>query len=214
MESRFLELSKKYDTEGINKLFVELLNLYKDCDTWTDPLGEFYEGMSLSKTAGFSQFFTPNHVCEMMARMTNAEVTEKSIYKILDPCSGSGRMLLASNFVRQNELDYFCAIDLDRTCVLMTALNMMFHGLCGEVVWKNALDDSDWREGFIINPYLRSDNIPSIEILEKENSFVWRNAQFRQNERMDEIKNIIEPPLPPTKKEVRETIKKQQVNLF
>jgi type I restriction enzyme M protein len=50
---------------------------------------------------------------------------------INEPCSGSGRMVLAANQVTKG--NYYVCEDLDPICCKMTAINLCFHEIRGEV---------------------------------------------------------------------------------
>lgn len=54
-----------------------------------------------------------------------------------DPCSGSGRMLLAAASINRHW--EFVGQDVDIRCVRMTALNLAFRNLYGYVIWGNTL---------------------------------------------------------------------------
>lgn len=100
-----------------------------------DVLGEIYMQWNMSnKYRG--QFFTPKHVASMMATMLNPKG------RILDPCCGSGIMLVEALKTMDNEaLDAstFCGQDIDITCVKMCALNLLFFNAHGYVVWGDSL---------------------------------------------------------------------------
>lgn len=198
-------------------MLKELLALYGDCDTWIDPLGEIYEhiGSNYDRKA-FGQFFTPEPIAQFMASMLCDE--EGGEYKsFIEPSCGSGRMILAANAVRKSPIVYYSACDLDRTCVLMTAVNMLFHGIRGEVVWKNALDFSDWREGFLINPIIRY-GLPTIDDLKKEDSVIWRESQHTLERKLEKIaereRKIKKEPEPIGVKNPKKEALKNQTILF
>ncbi len=100
-----------------------------------DILGQVYMQWNQSnKYRG--QFFTPKHVASAMASMLNPHG------RILDPCCGSGLMLIEAIKVMDNEtLDkaVFVGQDIDLTCVKMCALNLMFFNVDGYVVWGDSL---------------------------------------------------------------------------
>jgi hypothetical protein len=100
-----------------------------------DVLGEVYMQWNMhNKYRG--QFFTPKHVASMMAKMLNPAG------RILDPCCGSGVMLVeAIKTMGQESLDnsLFCGQDIDLTCVKMCALNLMFFNVNGYVIWGDSL---------------------------------------------------------------------------
>ena len=104
----------------------------------TDCLGEFFQNHITRGANG--QFFTPEHVCTMIAQMTMGEETKDKT--IMDPACGSGRMLLsAAKISRRN---YFFGADLDSRCSKMCAINLCLNGLIGEVAFMNSLTLEHW----------------------------------------------------------------------
>lgn len=100
-----------------------------------DILGQVYMQWNMNnKYRG--QFFTPKHVASMMASI----LTPKGL--ILDPCCGSGIMLIETIKSMTNEdieQSVFYGQDIDLTCVKMCALNLMFFNVDGFVVWGDSL---------------------------------------------------------------------------
>ncbi|MDR3059917.1 MAG: N-6 DNA methylase [Prevotella sp.] len=179
--------SIKVDMSKYNKEEIQLFhNLYyqwiilhstvisKKHYEWFDAFGLYFELHSSDwskKKKG--QFFTPPNVCDLMTAMINPEGERQ---RVLDPACGSGRMALASH--AHNPKNYHFCMDIDRTCCMMSALNMMIHGIQGEVVWKDALSFLDYREGWSINPRIvQLKGIPHIELLEKEQSFIYHEGK-------------------------------------
>lgn len=75
---------------------------------------------------------------------------------IHDPCSGSGRILLAAAQINRHW--EFCGQDVDIRCVRMTALNLAFRNLYGYVIWGNTLALEQklvYRTGFDGRGFLR-----------------------------------------------------------
>lgn len=99
--------------------------------TRSDILGDIFEGAITFGENG--QFFTPEHVCKLMAQVT-ADGDAKTVY---DPCVGSGRNLLA--YADINPHATFYGTDVDHRCVKMTAINLAFRNLYGWIVWGNSL---------------------------------------------------------------------------
>jgi len=101
-----------------------------------DVLGQVYMEWNMSnKYRG--QFFTPKQVASMMA-----QCLAPTGGNILDPCCGSGVMLVEAIKTMTNEqLDSacFCGQDIDLTCVKMCALNLLFFNAHGYVVWGDSL---------------------------------------------------------------------------
>lgn len=141
-EKLYFETIKKYDKKEIEnfcKLFAELMMIYNRdlaSEDWSDPLGTYYEFLASNyKKSAFGQFFTPKTICNLMAQLV---ITPNEWGKtISEPCSGSGRMILASNHIATG--NYYVCQDLDPICCKMTAINLCFHEVRAEVHCTNAL---------------------------------------------------------------------------
>lgn len=153
---------------------------------WYDLPGTYYEAYVASKSRRDSrgQFFTPEHICTLMAKINGCEddTTGKTIS---DTCCGSGRFLLAYHAFSPG--NFMVAEDVDRTCCLMTVCNFLFHGVVGEVVWHDSLMPESWHYGWRVNANLNNpphplNGIPHVETLQKENSRVWRHWEARRRE--------------------------------
>jgi len=153
-------------------LSIEMEDRFDD-SRGNDVLGEFFEQHISNGRNG--QFFTPYPVCQFIASITatdwkqaeNAPVDRP--LRILDPACGSGRMLLATHRTLGPGDEYY-GIDIDRTCVKMTALNLFFNGVWNsEVMCANALSPDD----FVIAYRISSLPLGIFKIEEKENSRLW-----------------------------------------
>lgn len=120
-------------------------------DTNEETLGELYMEFCANERMG--QFFTPMPICKLMARMTAYDgIPEGRTFRVSEPCAGSGRMIVAlaqEMLSEQADRCFFFAQELDHTCCMMTALNMMFFNLQGMIVWGNALDIKDVRGAWV-----------------------------------------------------------------
>ena len=105
---------------------------------WLDFFGGLYEEMyqTRGKASTLGQFFTPEHLCDLLTRCTGAD-GERTIN---DPACGSGRTLLA-HFAHSgfSPKGYYVGEDIDTISVKMCALNMMMHGMRGRVVRHDTL---------------------------------------------------------------------------
>ncbi len=167
-EKLYFETIKKYTKEELNnfaRLFAELLIIYnraKTAERWTDPLGEYYEILaSNSKKSAFGQFFTPAPICDMIAQMTIGK--NEWGKNINEPCSGSGRFILAAN--HQAMGNYFVAQDLDSICCKMTAINMCLHEIRGEVHNMDTIRMTDLRVSYSINYDFHKHKTPLIVVI-------------------------------------------------
>lgn len=116
-------------------------------NSWFDFFGTFYEANAISKQKGFAQFFTPPTICDFMVKITEPTKGES----IAEPACGSGRFNLAAH--AQNPKLFHFANDLDFTCVKMSALNFMIHGIKGVITCDDALaqPNTKFRNAFIVN---------------------------------------------------------------
>ena len=78
------------------------------------------------QTRDNGQFFTPEPICDMMARMLHPAGFGE---RVADCCCGSGRMLMAAAKISRNSL--FFGADIDRTCAMMCVINLCLNGLLG-----------------------------------------------------------------------------------
>lgn len=141
-DEQYLEIVRKYKNSGKQgereidyfcKAFAHLqIEMKKEnCDV----LGEVYMQWNMSnKYRG--QFFTPKHVASAIAHMLNPKG------KILDPCCGSGVLLIEAIKLMDNtslEEAKIFGQDIDLTCVKMCALNLLFFNVNGFVIWGDSL---------------------------------------------------------------------------
>lgn len=195
-EDLYLETIGKYKNDDLRFEFPKLLaRLTIEMEErigsgiGTDVLGDFYE-QNLSRK-GSGQFFTPWPICMMMAQMTAETLETNSNHRplrILDPACGSGRMLLAGSKVNGPTQEYY-GVDIDETCVKMTAVNLFLNGLFhSEVMCADALARDDFRFSY------RTSFLPFgiFRIENKEQSKLWHILQNSWPER--KVKEKMEPP--------------------
>lgn len=131
---------------------------------WCDIPGNIHQAYLYSKTGkGFlSQFFTPEHICDLMTKCSPLP-EDKPVSTVYDPTCGSGRLLLAafSKACNEKKRVYCVAKDIDPICVKMTVANFLMHGVPGEVVWGDGLRPDDGRLCFLTNEKL---NDPTSEL--------------------------------------------------
>ncbi len=155
-EDLYLETITKYKDDELRhvfpKLFAQMIVEMEDRlddGQGNDVLGEYYELNFCRKNSG--QFFTPWPVCRMMAEMNRMDTDSGEIRRVIDPTCGSGRMLLAGAAVIGKQHEFY-GIDLDHTCVKMTALNLFFNGIShAEVMCADALSPDDFRMSYVLS---------------------------------------------------------------
>lgn len=107
-----------------------------------DMFGHIYEELykSKSKAKEMGQFYTPDNVAMLLAKLTHTRELENNQFMICDPGGcGSGRTLLAAHAANGYDDGYYQGEDLDISSVKMCALNMMIHGMRGRVVQHDTL---------------------------------------------------------------------------
>ena len=114
---------------------------------WCDFFGNTYELMfqSKSKASRIGQFFTPRSVSDLLGDITASQQENNAPQRINDCCCGSGRLLL-SHYMKNSSpqrygtsVGYYVAQDIDPVSCKMCALNMMAHGMIGEVHCQDTL---------------------------------------------------------------------------
>ena len=215
-EDLYLQTIGKYAKSETRFLFPKLLAMLvvemenENNAFGADVLGNYYEHHLAKKRS--SQYFTPWTICEFMAKMTSAERVRKpndhTPIRILDPACGSGRMLLAGakNFGRNQE---YYGIDVDHTCVKMTAINLFLNGLFNaEVMCADALSPVGFQVSY------RTSFLPFgvFKIENKEDSKLWHLHQHSFAEQFAAAEK--KQPPKPTKQDTRNTQDGSQLTFF
>jgi type I restriction-modification system DNA methylase subunit len=128
----------------------------------------------------------------MMAEIANPKGQET----VIDPCCGSGRMLLgAIKVTREEGQDPYCfGADIDKTCVKMCAINLFLYGIQGEVACMNSITNDFYFAYKLANPFQGGLTI----IENKEDSIIWKmgSRKFIKEEKPTEkpiVTNFVEP---------------------
>ncbi len=140
MEEEYLAVVAKYaagekgkrPVDQLAKMFSTLVDIMEE--TRADILGDLFQGAITYGERG--QFFTPENLCSLMGQLTGDD-NDAAGTRVLDPCCGSGRMLLVAANVNRNRL--FVGQDADLRCVKITAINLALHNLYGYAIWGNSL---------------------------------------------------------------------------
>lgn len=147
-EERYLKIIKKYNKQEQEK-FPELaayVVMALEENPEQDFLGSVFMELNLGNKSN-SQFFTPYHVCEVMAKITEEDVVssvkEKGYITITDPCCGAGATLIAAvnevkkqlakeNLNFQNHV-LVVAQDIDETVALMCYIQLYLLGVAAYI---------------------------------------------------------------------------------
>lgn len=157
-EKRYLKIIRQYSKEE-QAIFPELAaytTMALDQNQEQDFLGKMFMRLDLGiRSAG--QFFTPYHVCELMAEVVATNALEKieqyGYISINDPCCGSGATLIAGVHVVRKQLDHcdpprnyqnhilVVAQDIDEIVGLMCYIQISLLGLAGFIKIGNSITD-------------------------------------------------------------------------
>ena len=147
-EKRYLKIIKRYG-KSEQKLFPELAActvMALEENPEQDFLGSIFMELNLGNDSN-GQFFTPYHVCEMMAKIAETDilsaVKEKGYITIHDPCCGAGATLIAGihevrkqlikeNMNFQNHI-LVAAQDIDEIVALMCYIQLSLLGVAAYI---------------------------------------------------------------------------------
>lgn len=172
-EKRYLKIIKGYSKTEANlfpKLFAHMV-MALEKNPEQDFLGKMFMDLELgNKNNG--QFFTPYHVCELMAEISMSDaksvIKEKGYISINDPCCGAGATLIAGIHSVRKQLEktkpkrnyqecvLVVAQDIDEIVALMCYLQISLLGVAGYIKVGNALTepitDDDKNENYWYTP--------------------------------------------------------------
>lgn len=130
------------------QIFGEVMSALEDNPN-QDFLGKLYMNLNLGNHWN-GQFFTPYHVCELMAKMqiteeSKAQIEEKGYISIADMCIGGGAMLIAAaNTFREIGINYhnhvlFVGQDVDAVVAKMAYIQLSLLGCPGYIAVGNSI---------------------------------------------------------------------------
>lgn len=165
-EELYLETIKPYSKKELNILTEAFASMVMEMDNdgsgMVDILGEYF--MEFLSFGLNGQFFTPMHICDMMAQINSPGTQMQSV---LDPACGSGRMLMS--MAKLNRYATFYGADCDANCAKMTVINMCLNGMYGEVAWMDSLANR-WYGGWKIEHTIFG--IPCIRKITEAESYI------------------------------------------
>lgn len=156
-EETYLRIIRKYNKQEQN-LFPELAAhtvMALEENPEQDFLGDIFMELGLGNDSN-GQFFTPYHICELMAKMTMSdgvirEVKEKGYITINDSCCGAGATLIAGiheakRQLKKENLNFqnhvlVVAQDIDMTVALMCYIQLSLLGVAGFIKVGNAFTE-------------------------------------------------------------------------
>lgn len=144
-EEAFFGIARKYSEDDFFTLGCMLGRLSFLLENGLDDyLGKIYMELSTGNSHT-GQFFTPFHVCEMMACVALADY-KGDIEYLNEPSSGGGANILAyAKAMKEKGYNYqqlleVKAQDLDYKCVYMTYVQCSLAGVNAEIVQGNSLE--------------------------------------------------------------------------
>ncbi len=166
-EKRYLKIINKYSKED-QKVFPELAALTVmalEENSEQDFLGGLFMELNLGNGKN-GQFFTPYHVCDLMAKIAvddvSKEIDEKGYITIHDPCCGAGATLIAGihevrRQLEKTNLNYqnhvlVVAQDIDEVVALMCYIHLSLLGVAAYIkvgdVFCNPIKEGDSTENY------------------------------------------------------------------
>lgn len=149
-ENRYLQIIRKYDKEDQQRFPIMAQAVIEGLEA--NPCQDFLGAMFMTLDLGSNwhgQFFTPYHVCQLMAEISaqglKAKIEEDGWTSVSDPCCGGGAMLIAfADTCTQQKINYqqhviFAAQDIDMTAGLMCYIQMSLLGCPGYVIIRDTL---------------------------------------------------------------------------
>lgn len=170
-EVLYLRTIKKYNKQE-QPLFSELAAhtvMALEENPEQDFLGSIFMSLNLGNQHN-GQFFTPYHVCELMAEVTMHDsvtrIEEDGYITINDPCCGAGATLIAGVHAARKRLEkvgynyqnhiLVVAQDIDQTVALMCYIQLSLLGVAGYIKVGNSLTDpiteNDSKENYWFTP--------------------------------------------------------------
>lgn len=170
-EALYLRTIKKYNKQE-QPLFSELAAhtvMALEENPEQDFLGSIFMSLNLGNQHN-GQFFTPYHVCELMAEVTMQDsvtrIEEDGYITINDPCCGAGATLIAGVHAARKRLEkagynyqnhiLVIAQDIDQTVALMCYIQLSLLGVAGYIKVGNSLTDpiteNDSKENYWFTP--------------------------------------------------------------
>ena len=155
--SRICEIEKiksKYNNELLLKATMILIKALTE--ERKDFLGTVFEELGLGDARN-GQFFTPNHISKIMAKLSLeglpelSALNDKKYITIADPCIGSGRLAIeACEELRNKGFSYWQYFvegrDISRLPALMSYLQLSLLGVPAMVFWGDSLAMKNYEE--------------------------------------------------------------------
>jgi hypothetical protein len=143
--SEYADACERYGAQPLHAL-IETIAEYSA--NFYDALGTIYEYIVITKgkSSALGQFFTPQPVALLTASIVQLSPEEGRQQNVSDPCSGSGRMLLATGkmYGQSRWKQMFWAQDIDIVSVKMTTLNLWLNIIPAIITHGDTLAITVW----------------------------------------------------------------------
>lgn len=146
-EKLYMQIAGKHTRERLEK-FCELNGMLIDAfeKEMSDILGYIYMNLELGSSRT-GQFFTPYHLCQVMARMAYKNAGDKELYTCNEPsCGGGGNIIAFAEELKKQGIDYQTRMkavcqDIDVRAVYMTYVQCSYYGIPAIVFQSDTLRD-------------------------------------------------------------------------
>ena len=141
--SSIIEPEQK-DSKLMGRLMIAHKQYQDEFGAFSDMFGTYMEGQGMT-SAGLGQFFTPEDICKMMVdlKLEDIQAAPARPSRVLDPCCGSGRFMLAVAEKYHRELKqynfFITNVDLDFTAFVLCLFNAILHAIPTVCIWGNSL---------------------------------------------------------------------------
>lgn len=143
-EKEYIETMKRYEKEEHTKFFEMTAWLFEWAEEeYYDMLGFIYMHLEIgSKKAG--QFFTPYHICRLMAMMQQFNDESKTVNE--PTCGAGGNIIALAEAMKKAGINYQQRLlatcqDIDIKAVYMTYVQLTLYGIPGVVFQSDTLQD-------------------------------------------------------------------------
>ena len=190
------------------RIFFSALHTELATRKWVDLFGDYFMEYGANKKDR-GQCFTPDSVCDVMARLslsikggTDFDTMRHYVpgfgrKVVVNDCAcGSGRLLLAAgstyrHTTHKNDV-YLVASDIDDRCCKQTAINILVHGFYDEVACMDTLmGESTFSHGWIVNQglYPIPFGLPSLTYTTDKSKFYQYQRNIIGNPPFEESNN-------------------------
>ena len=190
------------------RIFFSALHTELATRKWVDLFGDYFMEYGANKKDR-GQCFTPDSVCDVMARLslsikggTDFDTMRHYVpgfgrKVVVNDCAcGSGRLLLAAgttyrHTTHKNDV-YLVASDIDDRCCKQTAINILVHGFYGEVACMDTLmGESTFSHGWIVNQglYPIPFGLPTLTYTTDKSKFYQYQRNITGNPPIEESNN-------------------------